>query len=133
MREAYPGAAIAWERGNGLGVRVVVETDATLDEDAYLRLCDEVEEEVRWTMDHLWEHMDQWVVVADDDSAARRQDAIREAAQQVRAIWDDAVANQEAILARAEAVGEPVFDVAAGEWISVAEARRRREGRHVSA
>ncbi|HEY8447192.1 MAG TPA: hypothetical protein VIL01_08800 [Thermomicrobiales bacterium] len=131
MREAYPGAAIAWERGNGLGVRVVVETDATLDED--LRLRDEVEEEVRWTLDHLWDHMDQWLVVSDDDSEARRQDAIREATQQVQAICDDAVANQEAILARAEAVGEPVFDVAAGEWISVAEARRRREGRHVSA
>ena len=131
MREAYPGAAIAWERGNGLGVRVVVETDATLDED--LRLRDEVEEEVRWTLDHLWDHMDQWLVVSDDDSEARRQDAIREATQQVRAIWEDAVANQEAILARAEAAGEPVFDVAAGEWISVAEARRRREGRHASA
>ena len=133
MREAYPGVGIVWERGNGLGVRVVVETDATLDEDAYLRLRDAVEDVVRRTMDDLWNHMDQWLVVSDDDSEARRQDAIREAAQQVQAIWDAAVANQEAILARAEAAGEPVFDVAAGEWISVAEARRRREGRHVSA
>ena len=89
MREAYPGAAIAWERGNGLRVRVVVETDAMLDEDAYLRLCDAVEDVVRRTMDDLWNHMDQWLVVSDDDGEARRQDAIREVAQQVRAIWDD--------------------------------------------